>query len=127
MSNKEKTIEAIEELIHNYTNDDNETPCPLCGIHKDFKTAIWVLPDCTGCPNAVLDTYMGCCNFKTFDSLNAFKLGVPNNGPRLLFWKKALPTLEKLPPKVFTRSGFTKKAFKFLIDIDNEISDKWND
>jgi len=44
---------------------------------------------------------------------------------RLEFWQQALPLLEKVPAKYFTKSGYARKAFQFLERIDNEIADKY--
>ena len=117
MEIKEKVIEAVKQLIVEYTNGDHlidPEKCSLCLIFYKGNC------NCTQCPNIVFGHGgMGClfreCPPSAADGNYSAVIRCRE------FWKKVLPKFEKMPPKYFTKSGFKLKNFEFMIDIDNEV------
>ena len=118
MTNKEKVIQAIKQLMEHFLGGIHES-CPLCLIFKPGT-------ECAGCPNRV---FGNCLSSLTYGKL-IYEAGlnsvmtIPTAGkthPRLLFWQEVLPIIKKLPNKAFTVKGYKNEYFKPLIEIDQRI------
>lgn len=110
MTNKDKVIAGIKELILKRYTLNLDINCPLCDIFA------W----CKGCPSANKRGGCDCDSQPTFrDWGEAFDLRKEKQisyqmacKARKVMWEKALPILEKLPA-----SRFTKAGFKFFEEI----------
>lgn len=100
--------------------------CPLCLIFN-FKSR--EDHPCIGCPNNLFGINR-CLDSLTYGrlifSVSIDKLPTPGKThPRYLFWKEALPIIEKLPSKAFTVHGYKDEYFEFLKEIDERIYNKY--
>lgn len=121
---KQKTTEAIEEFIdvkYLLPPDKlkfNDIDCSLCLVYCRKNGS------CDGCLNMVFfdkgSNMTGCGKSKTFFALISHTFTMHRN-KRRKFWQIVLPKLKDIPAKYFTPSGFQKKPFKFMIDIDTEL------
>jgi len=73
MTNKEKTIKAIDEIIYNFKYPDNKPfgnfyHCPLCRIYNLKGEPM----KCTGCYLSSNKDGYGCGEFKSYDKLIKF-------------------------------------------------------
>ena len=128
MTNKEKTLIAIDELIKKYKETKLEhlsttpTACPLCIIHRG-RDIINFSSNCKGCPLVDNKGSMGCIEFKSFKNLEnimeEFKYYSENDliydaiQNRINFWNYAKPLIEKHP-----NEHFTKKGWKYFNELD---------
>ena len=126
MTNKDKTLQAKDELIIKYT--ERKMPkahlgffstfnCPLCIIHSH--------DNCRGCPLANIFGHPGCTSFESYNKImvrvdrmrknnHSKNYGIILQDPELIesmlkrieFWKKVTPILEEMPASRFTRKGW---------------------
>lgn len=118
---KQRTIEAIEKLIHKYKYPSihgwdflNPKTCPLCKIHKLKNMNI-----CRGCPLASVRGSIGCIEFNSFKSLvrNRYDTEKYYNSlqKRGQFYEIILPIVRTYPMKVFTEIGW-----RYFSKLDRE-------
>ncbi len=112
MTNKQRVLKAVHFFIDKRYQTTGGATCPLCEI---FNLT------CVGCPNYIFGKHEinPCYSALTFQKTRYVKVGI--NHPRRLFWIEALPILERLPKKAFTKKGYKNKYFKPLIKIDKRI------
>lgn len=112
MTKKEKTIEAVYELINMY-KEGNYSPflCPLCDIHKK-KFSFYM--NCKGCPNFKYNAvdWQYACGAMDYDTYVYKGL---DNEYRIKFWEKALPILKKTPSIEFTRRESNFPYYKLIL------------
>jgi len=124
MTNKEKTIDAIEFIIENYENYIYEpNNCPLCKIYRDTNNNEF----CSSCPSSILaidNEDFGCINSITLSSLdiNYDEEDNDNNIPykvfdnRKQYWLDRLPLLKQLDPIQFTMKRNHKIVYNIMED-----------
>ena len=134
-TNQKRAIEAIKLLIVERYGKGIAICCPLCPIFKSFKYSH--LETCIGCPNSIFEhnSSIPCKGSKTFmepckgsKTFMDWQYTYPPSRVyrnvcfnRKLFWMRALPRLEDLPSKAFTKKGYDDKYFWFLLDIEEVI------
>ena len=129
MSNKERTLIAVDMLIDRYENNAIEwvrsgsicdyLNCPLCKIHRRVQEN----NECAGCPVANEWKTVGCTRFRSWRMIHR-KLHEMNDEKdkslhakredefkaacvkRAEFWRWLLPTLKEWPLSRFTRKGW---------------------
>jgi len=117
MTNKEKTIKAIEKIIEKYEkftdnlNDySNINTCALCKI---YYTSKHVKPFCRGCILANEKSKQGCIRYNSFKRMqNILHKGYYDKKifqNRANFFHKHLEYIKSLPT-----SQFTKRGWKYL-------------
>ena len=109
-SNKQKFLDAAELLIKMYSPggsrwvirafDRSDSDCPLCKITDRMKTA-----DCTPCPLANKENFMGCLLFESYKDVMR-RDGYKALTKRKEFWQKTIPILKNIPAKRFTKTGW---------------------
>lgn len=126
---KQRTIEAVKGFIDMkyklsmcYLFFGPEF-CPLCSIYR-IELIKGVL--CDGCINNVFFNFpsfksqVGCNHSETYYTLRSFP-SKETRDRRRKFWELSLPEIKKVPQKYFTPSGFRKKPFKFMLEIEKKL------
>lgn len=129
MTNKQRAIEAFKELQYKYEHPEgqifrNIKTCPLCKIF--YYNNLYCIP----CPQASQTPSHGCLRFYTLciipkkeyvNMADANEFCYSFYKQRAIFFKRAIPLLEKLPEKAFTKKGWKLKYFSFLDEIDEDL------
>ena len=119
MTHKQKALKAIWKLIvERYEGGKEMINCPLCLLYKGIynQSEFWMI-HCEGCPNYKKNSGLACIRFGTFTDSRL----------RAIFWRRAMPELEKIPAKYFTPSGWRFEPFAFLEEIDARIMKEHHD
>ena len=100
MNSKDKTIEAMLELLQQY-KDDEHIPqieyCPPCRIHYTAEHPM----ECSSCPHANKARAMGCVKMATYKMV----LDKDNKRPRIEYLKLAISAMERIIIAVETGSS----------------------
>ena len=124
-SNHQILVDCAKELIQQYTAEKGKIsiagdPCPLCVEYSCDKCPLGIVKGCKDNP-----FYGGgCFRFITFSHVTTDE---PSTwAPRRKFWVKVLDHIRHDNPKKYQLSKLTRKTFLFMLDIENEIVNKYN-
>ena len=141
-SNHQILVDCAKELIQQYTAEVDKVSiigdsCPLCEKYSCGNCPLSIVKDTRGkgCFRSITFNYVGCFRSITFNYVGCFRFitfnYVTNNepstwAPRREFWVKVLDHIRHDNPKKYQLSKLTRKTFLFMLDIENEIVNKYN-
>jgi hypothetical protein len=124
--NKSEIFEAMEAVLADYKNNTHkcDLTCPLC---KHYF--VLTLKGCPNCPMAVFRSSKGSlpCLYRKCEPItcspvnqNLSELKKTKLKAVMEFYEKAIEIVKTMTYKEINK----RNAFKFLIDIDNEVAEK---
>lgn len=123
---KSELLEAMEAVLAQYKNNTHECnlTCSLCKLYFTLKNS------CPNCPMTVFKSYKGSlpCLYRKCEPIhcspvnqNLSELKKTKLLAVMEFYEKAIERIKLMTYEEVNKAN----AFKFLIDIDNEVAQKY--
>ena len=127
-SKKVRVLKAMRTILQEYKAKTHTTKLNECGLCKMFyQDVIDLFPQCTSCPMNVFEGKLSPypCKHRKCEPIDCFWesyfLGTKKIPAVIEFYEEAIKVVKTLTSRQMNK----KDAFKFLINIDNNVAKKY--